>query len=71
MRTGEPSTQMQWRHVHNNVVIANYGGSKQVDNDDGSLFWRVYSNFMAYGATHMRHEGCPHDRNNRLAVRHD
>ena len=21
----------------------------QVDNDDGSLFWRVYSNFMAFG----------------------
>lgn len=61
---------MQWRRVHKNVVIANYGGSKQVlptmreytrrnspsmlvlvqvDNDDGSLFWKVYSNFMAYG----------------------
>lgn len=72
---------MEWRHVHNNIVIANYGGSKQVDNDDGicsdlmqnlsksfrksetcflivndlisagagSLFWKVYSNFMAYG----------------------
>lgn len=40
---------MEWRHVTENVVIANYGGSKQVDNDDGSLFWRVYSNFMAFG----------------------
>ena len=49
MRTGKPSTQMEWRTVTNNVVIANYGGSKQVDNDDGSLFWRVHSNFMAYG----------------------
>ena len=49
VRDGTPSTQMQWRHVHNNIVIANYGGSKQVDNDDGSLFWKVYSNFMAYG----------------------
>ena len=28
-------------------VIANYGGSKQVDNDDGSLFYKVHSNFMA------------------------
>eukprot|EP01052_Picozoa_sp_SAG31_P029035 SAG31_NODE_2854_length_4992_cov_3.213570_4_plen_126_part_00 len=25
------------------------GGSKQVDNDDGSLFWRVQENFMAFG----------------------
>ena len=49
VRTGKPSTQMEWRTVTNNVVIANYGGSKQVDNDDGSLFWRVHSNFMAYG----------------------
>jgi hypothetical protein len=36
IRTGAPSTQMQWRRGHNNVVIANYGGSKQVDNDDGT-----------------------------------
>ena len=35
VRTGKPSTRMEWRHVHNNIVIANYGGSKQVDNDDG------------------------------------
>ena len=27
---------MEWRRVHNNIVIANYGGSKQVDNDDGT-----------------------------------
>jgi hypothetical protein len=40
---------MQYRHVYKNVIIANYGGSKQVDNDDGSLFWRTYENFMAYG----------------------
>jgi hypothetical protein len=40
---------MQWRNVYQNVVIANYGGSKQVDNDDGSLFWRTHENFMAYG----------------------
>jgi hypothetical protein len=41
---------MEYRHVYKNVIIANYGGSKQVDNDDGSLFWRTYSNVMAYGA---------------------
>jgi hypothetical protein len=41
---------MEYRRVYKNVIIANYGGSKQVDNDDGSLFWRTYSNFMAYGA---------------------
>ena len=31
------------------MVIANYGGSKEVDNDDGSLFYKIYENFMAYG----------------------
>lgn len=41
--------QMAWRQVRNNIVIANYGGSKEVDNDDGSLFWNITSNFMAYG----------------------
>ena len=47
MRTGEPSAQMAWREVHNNLVVANYGGSKEVDNDDGSLFWRVHDNVRA------------------------
>jgi hypothetical protein len=49
VRTGKPSTQMAWRDVTRNLVIANYGGSKEVDNDDGSLFWRIHSNVMAFG----------------------
>ena len=49
VRTGEPSTQMEWREVWGNFIVANYGGSKQVDNDDGSLFWRVHDNYMQYG----------------------
>ena len=49
VRTGKPSSQMAWRHVQRNIVIANYGGSKQVDTDDGSLFWRVRHNFLAFG----------------------
>merc|ERR1711972_326622 len=49
IRNGTPSTQMAWREVRHNIVIANYGGSKEVDNDDGSLFYRVHHNFMAYG----------------------
>ena len=39
VRTGKPSMQMAWREVRNNILIANYGGSKEVDNDDGSLFY--------------------------------
>lgn len=49
IRTGEPSFQMEFRDVTRNLLIANYGGTKEVDNDDGSLFWRNYGNFMAYG----------------------
>merc|ERR1712007_105551 len=30
-------------------VISNYGGFKEVDNDDGSLFYKIHHNFMAYG----------------------
>ena len=49
IRTGQPDWQMQWRNITRNIVIANYGGVKEVDNDDGSLFYRVHSNFMVYG----------------------
>eukprot|EP00937_MAST-01D_sp_MAST-1D-sp2_P001006 g1006.t1 len=49
IRNGTASTQMEWRDVSRNFIIANYGGSKQVDNDDGSLFWRVHDNYMQYG----------------------
>ena len=41
--------QMAWRDVTRNLVVANYGGTKEVDNDDGSLFWRVHANVMAFG----------------------
>jgi len=46
---GTPTSQMAWRDVTRNVVISNYGGLKEVDNDDGSLFYKVHHNFMAYG----------------------
>lgn len=46
---GTPTTQMDWRDVTRNIVISNYGGSKEVDNDDGSLFYNIHHNFMAYG----------------------
>merc|ERR1719266_521512 len=49
VRDGTPSTVMAFRHVWRNLIIANYGGSKEVDNDDGSLFWKIWSNFMVYG----------------------
>ena len=31
VRTGKPSMQMAWRDVTRNLVIANYGGSKEVE----------------------------------------
>ena len=49
VRTGQPSTIMAFRHVFGNFLISNYGGSKQIDNDDGSLFWKNYENVMVYG----------------------
>lgn len=30
VRTGKPDSQMAWRHVERNIVVANYGGSKEV-----------------------------------------
>merc|ERR1712151_153952 len=38
-----------WREITRNVVISNYGGFKEVDNDDGSLFYKIHHNFMLYG----------------------
>ena len=38
---------MAWRRIWRNIVIANYGGSKEVDNDYGSLFYKIHDNFMA------------------------
>ena len=49
VRTGAPSTQMEWRTVTQNLVVANYGGSKEVDNDDGSLFYHNTRNVMLFG----------------------
>lgn len=50
------------RNVTRNIVIANYGGSKEVDNDDGSLMWHVHGNFMAYGGW-----SCPPPKKNKHA----
>eukprot|EP00750_Incisomonas_marina_P033658 INCI9923.3.p1 GENE.INCI9923.3~~INCI9923.3.p1 ORF type:complete len:923 (-),score=130.23 INCI9923.3:2785-5553(-) len=49
VRNGTASTLMEWREVYHNFIVANYGGSKEVDNDDGSLFWRIHDNTMLYG----------------------
>ena len=49
IRTGKPDAQMAWRQVRRNFVVANYGGSKEIDNDDGSLFYNLTNNVMVYG----------------------
>lgn len=49
IRDGTPSAIMAWRHVYGNFLVSNYGGSKQVDTDDGSLFFKVHDNYMQYG----------------------
>jgi len=46
---GTPTAQMAWREIYRNIIVANYGGKKEVDNDDGSLFYSIHHNFMAYG----------------------
>jgi len=64
VRSGEPSMQMAWRDVRQNLIVANYGGSKEVDNDDGSLFWRVHSNVMFFGWGQKFKCGAIESRNN-------
>jgi len=40
---------MAWRNIYKNFVVGNYGGTKLIDNDDGSLFYKNNHNFMIYG----------------------
>ena len=39
---GSPSMIMQWREIRNNFMIDNYSPQENIDNDDGSAFFRTH-----------------------------
>lgn len=61
VRTGSNSTLMQWREIHHNFFIDNYSPQENIDNDDGSAYFRSHSNFLVYGANGMKNDFGGHD----------
>mmetsp|Transcript_735 Transcript_735/g.1309 ORF Transcript_735/g.1309 Transcript_735/m.1309 type:complete len:790 (-) Transcript_735:142-2511(-) len=61
VRTGEPSMIMQWREIHHNFFIDNYSPQEDVDNDDGSCYYKTHDNFFVYGGQAMKNDFGGHD----------
>ena len=61
VRTGKPSMIMQWRSIHNNFFIDNYSPQEDVDNDDGSCYYKTHDNFLVYGGQAMKNDFGGHD----------
>ena len=47
--------------IHHNFFIDNYSPQENVDNDDGSAFYRTHDNFMVYGGQGMKNDFGGHD----------
>eukprot|EP00419_Tripos_fusus_P064629 CAMPEP_0172924492 /NCGR_PEP_ID=MMETSP1075-20121228/211828_1 /TAXON_ID=2916 /ORGANISM="Ceratium fusus, Strain PA161109" /LENGTH=146 /DNA_ID=CAMNT_0013785159 /DNA_START=58 /DNA_END=495 /DNA_ORIENTATION=+ len=52
---------MAWREIHHNFLIDNYSPQENVDNDDGSGYYKTHDNFMVYGAQGMKNDFGGHD----------
>jgi hypothetical protein len=61
VRTGKPDLIMAWREIHHNFFIDNYSPQENVDNDDGSCFYKTHDNFMVYGNRGMKNDFGGHD----------
>jgi hypothetical protein len=61
VRTGKPSMIMQWREIHNNFFIDNYSPQEDIDNDDGSCYYKSHDNFLVYGGQAMKNDFGGHD----------
>jgi len=58
---GSPSMRMAWREIHHNFFIDNYSPQENVDNDDGSAYFRTHDNFFVYGGNGMKNDFGGHD----------
>jgi hypothetical protein len=61
VRDGTPSMHMAWREIHHNFFIDNYSPQENVDNDDGSAYYRTHHNFFVYGGNGMKNDFGGHD----------
>ena len=61
VRDGTPSMLMAWREIHHNFFIDNYSPQENVDNDDGSAYFKTHDNFLVYGGNGMKNDFGGHD----------
>mmetsp|Transcript_30791 Transcript_30791/g.60069 ORF Transcript_30791/g.60069 Transcript_30791/m.60069 type:complete len:473 (+) Transcript_30791:942-2360(+) len=61
VRDGTPSMTPQWREIHHNFFIDNYSPQENVDNDDGSAYYKTHDNFFVYGGNGMKNDFGGHD----------
>jgi len=58
---GTPSMDMAWREIHHNFFMDNYSPQENVDNDDGSRYYKTHDNFFVYGGQGMKNDFGGHD----------
>lgn len=58
---GTPSLMMKWNNIHRNFMVANYLAQGAIDNDDGSAYYHVHSNFFVYGQQGLKSDFAGHD----------
>ena len=58
---GTPSMDMAWREIHHNFFIDNYSPQENVDNDDGSRYYKTHDNVFVYGGQGMKNDFGGHD----------
>ena len=61
VRDGTPSMYMAWRNLHHNFFIDNYSPQENIDNDDGSGYFRSHDNFLVYGGNGEKTDFGGHD----------
>lgn len=61
IRTGRASIVPADRQIHHNFVIATYNSQEAIDGDDGSSYFNVYNNFLAYADNGMKSDFGGHD----------
>ncbi|KAJ9459773.1 hypothetical protein DIPPA_11417 [Diplonema papillatum] len=67
---GTKSLIPQYNYIHHNFLIGNGGAVNTVDNDDGSAWYEIYSNFLVYGghkSDFSGHDKISHDNINAMA----
>lgn len=52
---------VEWRRIHHNFFIDNYSPQENVDNDDGSAYFKTHDNFLVYGGTGQKNDYGGHD----------